>query len=167
MANPLDDTINLVASEEEHSRAINRCFTYFAALAETRHRGAVSDLFMALPSSYPTDCDNETALQLHNVIIDFIEKCPQHPTVGCCFRTLLQLKASDNLKDYLIQKLKFFHTQGNAFNVFQICVVLTDMGMEIFRDENEEFMQSRSSCEAEINMGVARRFLERLKQNKQ
>jgi hypothetical protein len=38
------------------------------------------------------------------------------------------------------------------------------MGMKIFRDENGKFMQSRSSCEAEINMGVARRFLESLKQ---
>jgi hypothetical protein len=164
MTNPLDDTINLVASEEEHLRAINSCFIYFAALAETKHRGAVSDLFeCCVPPNYPTNCDGETVLRIHNVIVDFIEKCPSHPVVGSCFLTLLQLKASDNLKDYFIEKLKFFYAQGNAYNVFQICIVLTDMGMEIFRDENGKFMQSRSSCEAEVNMSVARRFLERLK----
>jgi len=67
------------------------------------------------------------------------------------------------LKGYLIAKLKFFYAQGNAQNVFQICIVLTDMGMDIFRDEKGVFMTSRSSCESEINLGVARRFLERLK----
>src|SRR5580704_11204411 len=121
MPNPLDDTIDLVAAEEVHSRAINRCFIYFAALAETRHRGAVSDLFGCLPPNYPTDCDDETALRVHNVIIDFIEKCPSHPNVGGCFRILLHLKAIDDLQGYLIEKLKLFHAQGNAVNVFQIC----------------------------------------------
>ena len=162
MSNPLEHTINLLAAEEEHSQAITRCIIYFAALAEARHRGGHSDLFEFLPPNFPTGCDDETALRIHNVIIDFIEMCPSNPNVGGCFRTLLYLKASDNLQSYLIEKLKLFYGQGNAFNVFQICVVLTDMGLDIFRDENGKFMQSRSSCAAEINMGVARRFLERL-----
>lgn len=142
--------------------AINECFIYFAALAETRHWRFVSDLFEILPPDFPTDCDDAIALRIHHTIIEFIEKCPSHPNVGSCFRTLLYLKATDDLQDYLITKLKFFHAQGNAWNVFQICVVLTDMGMDIFRDENGKMMQSRSSPAAETNMAVARRFLERL-----
>src|SRR4051794_26740843 len=162
MATPIDDIISLVSDEEQHSAAINECFIYFAALAETRHRGAISDLFEALPAGLPTDCDDETALRIHNVITDFIEKCPSHPSVGSCFRTLLHLNACEDLKGYLIAKLKFFYAQGDAHNVFQICIVLSDMGMDIFRDENGVFMMSRSACEVEINLGVARRFLERL-----
>jgi hypothetical protein len=163
MATPLDDIIILVSDEERHSAAINECFIYFAALAETRYRGAISNLFEVLPPGLQTDCNNETALRIHRVITDFIEKCPSHPNVASCFRTLLHLKACHNLKGYLITKLKFFYAQGNAQNVFQICTVLTDMGMDIFRDDKGVFMMSRSSCEAEINLGVARRFLDRLK----
>jgi hypothetical protein len=164
MRTPLDGIVDLVAAEESHSRAINNCFIYFAALAETKHRGCVSDLFECLPPHLPTECNDVTALRVHRTIIEFIEKCSSHPNVGSCFRTLLHLNASDNLQDYLIDKLKFYYAQGNAHNVFQICIVLTDMGMDIFRDENGKFMLSRSSCAAEINMGVARRFLERLNQ---
>jgi hypothetical protein len=163
MSSPIDDAIKLLEAEEQHSAAVNECFIYFAALAETRHRGAVSDLFEILPSGLPTDCDEEKALLLHKVITDFIEKCPSHHNVASSFRTLLHLKASKDFKEYLISKLKSYYAQGNAQNVFQICIVLTDLGMDIFRDERGAFMQSRSSCEAEINLGVARRFLERLK----
>lgn len=95
--------------------------------------------------------------------MDFIEKCPGHPNVGSSFRTLLHLKVCDDLKSYLIEKLKFYYAQRNAGNVFQICVVLTDLGEDIFRDEKGVFMMSRSSCESEINLGVARRYLDRLK----
>src|SRR5215469_6573382 len=162
MSNALEETINLLTAEEEHSRAITICFIYFAALAETRYRGARSDLYECLPPNFLRDCDDDTALKIHNVIIDFIERCPSHPNVGGTFRTLLYLKASDNLEGYLIEKLKLYYGQGNAFNVFQICTVLTDMGLDIFRDESGKFMQSRGSNEAEVNMGVARRFLGRL-----
>jgi hypothetical protein len=163
MPAPLDDIISLVSDEEQHSAAINQCFLYFAALAETRHRGVVSDLFDVLPEGLPTDCDDKTALRIPKTITDFIEKCPSHPNVASCFHTLLHLKACDDLKAYLIDKLKLYYAQGNAQNVFHICIVLTDMGMHIFRDEKGVFMMSRSSCESEVNLGVARRLLERLK----
>jgi hypothetical protein len=160
---PLEDIIKLVSSEEQHSAAINECFIYFAALAETRYRRAVSDLFEVLPPGLPTDCNNEIALRLHQVITDFVEKCPSHPNVASSFRILFHLKAEDDLKDYLLSKLKFYYAQGDAQNVYQICIVLEDLGLEIFRDEKGAFMQSRSFCDAETNLGVARRFLERLK----
>ena len=163
MPTSLDDIIRLVSDEEEHSACINDCFIYFAALAETRHWGFTSDLFKVLPPGLPTDCNEEKARLLHKVITDFIEKCPSHPNVGSCFRTLIYLNASKDLKDYCIAKLKLYYAQGNAYVVFAICLVLTDLGMEVFRDENGAFMPSRSYSATEINMGVARRFLERLK----
>src|SRR5262249_1498419 len=110
---PLDETINLLAAEESHSRAINRCFIYFAALAETRHYGGIFDLFEALPPHLPTECDEATALRIHHAIIDFIEKCPSHSNVGSCFRTLLHLNVSNNLREYLIDKLKLYYGQGD------------------------------------------------------
>ncbi len=100
--------------------AVNDCFIYFAALAETRHRGAVPDLFECLPSDLPTDCDNDAALRIHNVVTEFIEKCPGHPNVGPAFRILLHLHASDDLKSYLLAKLKFFYAQGDAHTVYQL-----------------------------------------------
>src|ERR1700743_775500 len=145
MPSPLDDIITLVSNEQQHSARINECFLYFAALAESRRRGFVSDLFEVLPQGLPTDCDNEKARLIHKVITDFIEKCPSHPNVGSCFPTLLHLHAREILKDYCITKLKLYYVQGNAQNVFQICTVLTDLGVEIFRDENGALMQSRSS----------------------
>jgi len=160
---PLDDIISLVSAEEDHSTTINTCFIYFAALAETRHRGAVSNLFGCLPADLPKDCDDETARRLHNIITDFVEKCPSHPNVGAAFRTLLLLNVGEDLKGYLISKLRFFYAQGNAHNVYQLSTVLEDMGMDVFRDEKGARMPSRSSCEAEVNLGVARRFLDRLK----
>lgn len=163
MPTPLEDIIRLVSDEEQHLGCINECFIYFAALAETRHRGFTSDLFEVLPPGLPTDCDDEKAQLLHKVITDFIEKCPSHPNVGASFRTLIYLNAGKNSKDYCIAKLRLYYAQGDAHTVFQICAVLSDLGMEVFRDENGVFMQSRSSSAAEINMGVARRFLERLK----
>jgi len=163
MSDPLNDIIRLVSEEEQHMASVNECFIYFAALAETRHWGFTSNLFEVLPSGLPRDCDDKTARLLHQVITDFIEKCPSHPNVGGCFRILIYLNAGTDLKEYCISKLKSYYAQGNAPVVFQICVVLSDLGMEIFRDENGNFMQSRSYSAAEINMGVARRFLERLK----
>ena len=160
---PLDDIIKLVSDEKEHAAVINECFVYFAALAETRYRGTISDLFEVLPDGLLTDCNNETAVRLHKVIENFIEKCPSHPNVPSSFPILFHLNASDKLKDYLLSKLKYYYGQGNAPIVYQICIVLEDLGMEIFRDENGAFMQSRSFCEGEINLGVARRFLDRLK----
>ncbi len=141
--------------------AVNDCFIYFAALAETRHRGAVPDLFECLPSDLPTDCDNDAALRIHNVVTEFIEKCPGHPNVGPAFRILLHLHASDDLKSYLLAKLKFFYAQGDAHTVYQLCTVIEDLGMDVFRDESGAFILSRSCNEAEKNLGVARRFLER------
>jgi hypothetical protein len=161
MSTPLEQNIALVSAEDSHMSAVNDCFIYFAALAETRHRGAVSDLFQCLPSGLPTHCDDSTALRIHEAITQFIEKNPHHPNVGSAFRTLLHLHASQNLRSYLFDKLRFLYAQGHAHAVFQLCIVLEDMGMDVFRDERGAFIQSRSSCEAERNMGVARRFLER------
>jgi hypothetical protein len=95
---PLQNAISLVSAEEQHMAAVNDCFVYFGALAETRHRGAVSDLFQCLSPELPTDCDDETALRIHNVITEYVERCPGHPNVGSAFRILLHLHASDNLK---------------------------------------------------------------------
>ncbi len=161
MSTPLEQAIALVSAEDRHMSALNDCFIYFAALAETRHRRAVSDLFECLPAGYPTRCDDSTALQIHEAIIQFIEKNPHHPNVGSAFRNLLHLNASKNLRSYFLDKLRFLYAQGHAHAVFQLCIVLEDMGMDVFRDEAGHFIQSRSSCEAETNMGVARRFLER------
>jgi hypothetical protein len=161
MSTPLEDAIAAVSAEYEHMDAVNLCFLYFAALAETRRRGAVSDLFECFSTDIPKECDDATAVRLHNVITDFIEKCPCHPNVGSAFRTLLTLGVSDDLKGYFISKLKFYHGQGDAQTVFQLCTVLADMGVDVFRDETGAFIPSRSSCEAEQNLGVARRFLER------
>jgi hypothetical protein len=163
MPTPLDDIIKLVSDEEQHFACINECFIYFAALAETRHWGFTSELFKVLPPGLPTDCDDEKARLIHKAITDFIEKCPSHPNVGSCFRTLLLLNASEHLEDYCIAKLRLYYGQGDAHVVFQICTVLTDLGVDIFRDENGVLMQSRSSSAAEVNMGVARRFLSRPK----
>jgi hypothetical protein len=163
MSTALDDIIRLVSNEKQHLAVINDCFIYFAALAETRYRGTVSELFEFLPPGLQTDCNDETALHIHNVIVDFIEHCPSHPNVGASFRTLLHLKNGGELKGYLIEKLKFYYAQRNAGNVFQICIVLEDLGEDIFRDENGVFIMSRSSCDYEINLGVAGRYLGRLK----
>jgi hypothetical protein len=141
--------------------AVNDCFLYFAALAETRHRGAVSDVFQCLAPELSTDCDDETALRIRNVITEFIERCPSHPNVCSAFRILLHLDASDGLKSYLLAKLKFFYAQGDAQTVYQLCTVIEDLGMDVFRDETRAFIPSRSYNEAEKNLGVARRFLER------
>jgi len=140
---------------------INDCFVYFAALAETRQRGALSNLFECLPSDLPKDCDEDTAVRLDNVITDFIEKCSNHPNVGSAFRILLNLSVDDDLKSYLISKLKFYFAQGDAHTVFQLCTVIEDLGLDVFRDENGAFMPSRSTNEAEKDLGVAGRFLER------
>jgi hypothetical protein len=161
MSTPLEDAIAAVSAEHEHMDPINLCFLYFAALAETRRRGAVSDLIVCFSPDIPKECDDATAVRLHNVITDFIEKCSGHPSVGGAFRTLLTLGVGDDLKSYFISKLKFYHGQGDAHTVFQLCTVLADMGVDVFRDETGAFIPSQSSCEAEKNMGVARRFLER------
>jgi hypothetical protein len=160
MPTQFDDIIGAVSSEDQHMTAINTCFIYFAELAETRRRGAVSNLFECLPADLPKDCDDARAARLHKVITEFIEKCPSHPNVISAFRTLLLLSVMD-LTGYFVDKLRFYHSQGNAYAVFQLCTVLEDLGLDVFRDEKGERMASRSSCEAEMNLGVARRFLKR------
>jgi hypothetical protein len=161
MSTPLEKMMQLVSAERQHMAAFNVCFTYFAALAEIRRRG-YSDLFQFLPADLPQDCDDNTAARLDSFITDFIEKCPNHAYVGSAFHTLLILSARDDLKNYFISKLKFYYAQGDAFTVYQLCQVIEDCGVVVFRDEKGAFIGSRSSCEAERNMGVARRFLERL-----
>jgi hypothetical protein len=147
MSTPLDDSIAIVSAEQQHMRAVNDCFIYFAALAETRHRGAISELFQCLASDLPTDCDDETALRIHNVITDFIERCPSHPNVGSAFRILLDLHVGSDLKSYLLAKLKFFHAQGDAHTVYQLCTVIEDLSLDVFRDQAGAFIPSRSSNE--------------------
>src|SRR5215471_4173285 len=109
MSTPLDNVIALVSAEEEHMRAINKCFIYFAALAETRRRGTVSDLFECLSSELPKDCDEDTASRIHATITDFIKRCPSHPNVGSSFRILLNLRAIEHLETYLLDRLKFYY----------------------------------------------------------
>jgi len=168
MASTLDNIITSVSEENQRLDTINLCFVYFLALAETRRRGYRSDLFDALDhfkcfgADLPQDCDDATALRLRSLITEFIETCPVHPSVLAAFRILHNLSVGDELKSYFISKLKFFHAQGNAQAVFQLCTELEDLGVHVFRDEQGAFIPSRSSCEAEKNMGVARRFLERL-----
>lgn len=163
MTTPLDNIVNAISAEEQHMAEINDCIIYFAALAETRRRGVPSDLFDCLPSDLPKHCDDATAIRLHHVITEFVEKCPNHPNVGSAFRILLNLSVSGDLKSYLISKLKLYCAQGDAHTVFQLCTVIEDLGMDVFRDEKGAFIPSRSYNEAEKNLGVARRFLERQK----
>lgn len=168
METPLGNVIKSVSVEHQHQDAINLCFVYFAALAETKRRGHRSDLFdvlnhfECLAPDLPQDCDDGTATRLRTSISEFIDKCPSHPNIPAAFRILHNLSTGDELKNYFISKLRFFYGQGNAQAVFQLCSELEDMGMRVFRDERGGFIQSRSSCEAETNMGVARRFIERL-----
>jgi len=144
-------------------RAVNECFIYFAALAESRRRGAVSDLFQCLPLGWPSKCDDTAARRIHSAIMDFIEKCPSHPNVGSAFRILLDLRPSDSLHRYLLDKLKYYLAQGDAPNVYQLCIVIEDAGFDVFRDEAGFAIGSRSYNEGEKNLGIARRFLERQK----
>jgi hypothetical protein len=167
MATSLDNVLNLVSVEHEHMEALNATFVYLAALAETKRRGHSTlweclDHWGCLAPDLPQSCDDELARQLHVAITSFIEKCPGHPNVGSAFRIVRDLSPGPDSKAYFLAKLKYYYAQGDAQNVFQLCCVLTDLGMHIFRDEKGIFMMSRSSCEAETNMGVARRFLERL-----
>jgi hypothetical protein len=158
----VDDMIAAISAEDEHLRAINQCFVYFAALAETRWRRQKSDLFEVLPPGLATQCDDETASRLHDHIVDFVERCPSHPNVCSAFLVLLKLNARPNLDAYLISKLRHYCMQGDAHVVFQLCTVLEDLGMDVFRAEDGSFVLSRSYNEAEINLGVARRFLHRI-----
>jgi len=161
MTTHLDNVISIVAAEEQHMADVNDCFIYFAALAETRHRGAPSDLFDCLPANIPKECDDDTAMKIHQVITEFIEKCSNHPNVGSAFRILLNLSVSSDLKSYLISKLRFYCNQGDAHTVYQLCIVIEDLGMDVFRDEQGAFIPSRGYNQAEQNLGVAKRFLER------
>lgn len=161
MSTPLDDSIAFVSAEETHMRAVNECFLYFAALAETRQRGVESDLFIGLPPDLPKGCGDDTALRLHAVITDFIDNCPNHPNVCSAFRILLNLGASGDLERYLLGKLKLYCARGDAQTVYQLCIVIEDLGIEVFRDETGAFISSRGWDEAEVNLGVARRLLQR------
>jgi hypothetical protein len=161
METPLDNSIKLLLDEQKHLAALNECFIYFAALAETRHRGYPSDLFECLGTDLPRVCDSETAARIHSAITQFIEECPNHPNVGSAFRILFNLGVENDLKEYFVSKLKFYYGQGDAQTVYQLCVVMEDLGLDVFRDERGAFIQSRGSPEGEKNLGVARRFLER------
>jgi hypothetical protein len=123
METPLENSIKLHLEEQKHMAALNECFVYFAALAETRHRGYPSDLFECLGTNLPRDCDSETAARIHSVITQFIEECPNHPNAGSAFRILLNLGLGNDLKQYFVSKLKFYYAQGNAWAVYQLCIV--------------------------------------------
>jgi hypothetical protein len=168
MATSVDNILNLVSGEHEHMEEISAGFVYLAALAETKRRGHSAlweclDQWGCLASDFPRSCDDGLARRLHAAITSFIEECPSHPNVGLAFHVVRDLSPGPDSRAYFLSKLKHYYAQGDAHNVFQLCCVLTDLGMDIFRDERGEFMMSRSSCEAETNMGVARRFLERLR----
>src|SRR5690348_11929349 len=98
MSTPLDNAMSIVSTEDRRMADVNKCFIYFAALAETRHRGAPSDLFGCLSPDLPKECDDNTALRLHKTVTEFIERCPGHPNVGSAFRILLNLSVSGDLK---------------------------------------------------------------------
>ena len=161
MSTSFEKMIELLSAEEGHAAAINDCIVYFAALAETKRRGYPSDLFQACAAELPQDCDDTKATRIREALLDFVEKCPEHPLLPGAFRILRNFSVGDELKSFFVAQLRFHHGQGHAAAVFQLCIELEDLGLRVFRDEKGAFLQSRSSCEAETNMGVARRFLER------
>ncbi|HKB58528.1 MAG TPA: hypothetical protein VKC56_00640 [Gallionellaceae bacterium] len=161
MSETLDSIIAFVSAEKEHVRDMETCFLYFAALAETRIQGRESDLFIALPRDLPRGCDDHTAQRLYQVITEFIDSCPNHPSVRPAFRILLNLGASEELERYLLDKLHLYSHWGDALIVGQLCLVLQDLGVATLLDENGERVTSWSANEVEQNLGYARRLLER------
>ena len=142
-------------------RDVETCFLYFAALAETRARGWESDLFIALPPDLPRACDDQMAQRLHQVITEFIDSCPNHPSVRSAFRILLNLGASENVERYLLDKLQLYYQWGNALIVGQLCLILQDLGVTTLLDQNGQRARSWGADEVEQNLGYARRLLER------
>lgn len=158
MKTPLESTIACVSHEQERLSEVANCFIYLAALAERRRKGT-SWLFDILSDELPRECGDEDATLIHGAVIDFMEKCPDHPNVRSCIRILTDLRASDDVGPYLIGKLRQYVEQGDALTAFQICVCIEDMGYAVFTDENGAVVQSRSYNEAEKNLEYARRFL--------
>ena len=86
---------------------------------------------------------------------------PSRSKCGLSFSHLAPFTRQRRLEELLLAKLKFFYAKGDAHTVYQLCTVIEDLGMDVFRDESGAFIPSRGSNEAEKNLGVARRFLER------
>lgn len=162
----LNDCLSLISGEHERLAAVSDCLLYFRALAETRRQETVSILFEGLPPDLPKDCDEETARRIHEVLIDFIEKCRHHPSIAMAFHTLVDLNVDPDLPKYLISKLRLYHAQGDAHTVYNLCILLENLRMEVFLDEKGERINSMCLFEGEKNLGVARRFLARLNPQK-
>jgi hypothetical protein len=161
MAKGLEDAIALVSAEQEHACAFRDSMLYLLALAETRRDGAASNLFVALPPDLAVECDDAAAQRIQDVVTAFIEGCPTHADLSTAFRVLETLRLSDGLERYFLDKLERHCAWGDAHLVYQLCILLENLGVEVFRDANGLRVCSVGVSEPGVSLGYARRLLAR------
>ncbi len=139
---------------------MNQCIIFLRAISESHHRGYRSELFDSVSSFSEIEPSDEVLSKVEKSIDRLIGRCGCSPFIVSAFRIKAELNKYQN-KDYFVDKLVYFLGQGNAQAVFEICLILSDMDEDVWLDKHGSSIQSHSFNETEINMGVARRYLER------
>jgi hypothetical protein len=72
----------------------------------------------------------------------------------------LALTGDPNLKELFVSTLRLNFEWRISSNVFHLLLALESLGEKVFYTEDGKFIGSRSSCDAEANFPVAKRYLE-------
>lgn len=160
MLPPLDSLLGRIANEEAHLAETNEAFIYFSAVSESFRRKQRSSLFDHVPHLPAIEPSAEVLGSIRECLLNFVEQAHGHPNIGVAYTILGEIHGKSPV-DYFRTKLHFHYGQAQAGVCYQLCLVLEDLGEDVWRDENGAFIGSRSYNDMLVNLGVAQRYLAR------
>jgi hypothetical protein len=153
-----------IEQEIKHAQQIDGVFLRAACLLETYYQKRPSTLLKLCPELAEQSINEPDLIELRHVLIRFIESSPNHQSVGAAIN-LLSMARDQGLKGFFRSKLRLHLQWGNSAVVYALLMALEDLGEKVFLTADGRPMGHRSCYDLDINLPVAKRYLESLEKH--
>ena len=153
--------LTAIQNESERSKAVQDVFVMVQCLFETHFQHRPSSLLGIYPDLNDVVISQGEAEEFKQALVQFVEECSSHDCVPSAVNSLA-LTGDIKLLGFFVTQLRKHLAWKNPAVTFQLLSAIEQLGQKVFYDADGRFIGSPSSCESELNFGVANRYLAKL-----
>jgi hypothetical protein len=165
MSSKASEVLGIIRNEAARSKHVSDAFLQAHCLLETHYSQRPSSLLEVYPGLRGQSLSDAEVAGMNQALMQFIEDVPDHACVTVAIK-LLALSKDKTLRRFFVDQLRKHVAWRTSAVVFQLLLVLEDLGEEVFLDAQGKLVQSRSSNAFEVNLDMANRYLKKHDQSR-
>lgn len=160
MSSKASEIIEVIKEEVDRAEVVQWTFVRATCLLETHFHGRPSSLTELCPDLRGESLTEAQVKEMKQALVRLIEEAPSHDCVPGAVR-LLALTGDSSQRDFLVGQLKRQVGWRHPAAIFELLLALEEIGEKVFFEADDKFIGSRSCADYEVNLEVAKRYLEK------